>query len=530
LDGLPLAIELAAARIRILPPDKLLTRLNKALDILTSRSVDLPQRHQTLRAAIDWSHALLNKQEQQLFRRLGVFIGGFTLEAVEAVCFEGQDAAFLAIDELESLIDKGLVENLEGGNRFSQLQTINEYAREKLITAGEEETFSYKHAKYFYQFAHLIHEGTQGKNQLKRIRQGTSEEANIQAALDYLLNLAIQGDEVAREMGLSMCGELWMFWHIRGKNKSAKDLVNAFFEATPDQTPSLGKCKAMMASVVAYWILGDFTSCIDQAHLHYAMAQQLSNDLEIAKASLNLLAGYMFVDSIKAKNYSDESVVLFRKLNHPYWLGIALWFNGIVHLFSGDPGKAEERYLESLRYTKKTGDLEHQGGAFGGLAMLAVMEENYDRAIELYEQSLSAYSKVGDRAEEARILSEMSWTYLALKNTDAARRYTLDSIQAYQKVGSTRGIGISMIGLAAIEAVEGHPVKALEIAGAAERFGEEEGIVNVYGDNDQGKAYLDAAKKKLSAIDIKNAIANGSKYTVKQVLQLADNAAIFMIS
>jgi predicted ATPase len=165
LDGLPLALELAAARIRILSPETLLKRLTRALDILTSGARDLPERQRTLRATIDWSHSLLNEPEQKLFRRLAVFSEGFTIDGVEATCYT--EDRWLLLDELESLIDKGLVQIEDGGDRFDMLQTIKEYALEQLEVADELDEIRIKHAKYFLDVSKGIHKGTQGEDQLE---------------------------------------------------------------------------------------------------------------------------------------------------------------------------------------------------------------------------------------------------------------------------------------------------------------------------------------------------------------------------
>lgn len=518
MDGLPLALELAAARIRVLSPEQLLERLVRALDVLTTGSKDLPERHQTLRATIGWSHSLLNEAEKQLFRRLAIFAGGFTLEAVETICYEDEDQAFLAIDKLESLIDKGLVEVDSNSNRFGLLQTIKDYATEKLKQSDELQAISENHALFYFKLAKTIHKGTQGEQQLLRLKMGNQEEANMQVSLDYLLARAQQGDEEAKETGLCFCGELWMYWHIRGKHVTAKNVINSFLESTDDQTPSLGKSQALNTTVVCHWMLGEFKKCKELALLQYSIAEEIQNELEMGKASLNMVFGTMFLDIEMAKKYAQETLTRFQKLAKDYWLGIAFWINGVISVLNQDLEIAKTRFQECLRLNQKIGDNELQGGGLSGLAMLKDLEGDYQEAINLYQQALSAYELIGDRAEEARILYEVLWVYLALGDTDTALRHTLESIQAYQEVGSTRGTGISMIGLAAIQTVLGNPRRALEIASAAEYLAEQEGIVNFYGANNQGIAYLDNARKQLSETEIDNAVAFGRGITLKEIL------------
>ena len=185
LDGLPLALELAAARVRLLAPDALLERLGRALDVLTSGPSDTPERHKTLRATIDWSHSLLTESERSVFRRMAVFVGGSTLADLEVVC--GEHGGTL-LDELESLVDKALVQTDGQGGRLRMLQTIGEYAREQLEAAGEATQTAMRHARRYAAVGREIREGIEGDDQVAAVERGIVEEGNLQAALDILLS------------------------------------------------------------------------------------------------------------------------------------------------------------------------------------------------------------------------------------------------------------------------------------------------------------------------------------------------------
>jgi tetratricopeptide (TPR) repeat protein len=189
---------------------------------------------------------------------------------------------------------------------------------------------------------------------------------------------------------------------------------------------------------------------------------------------------------------------------------------------------ARKRYQQVKELNDEIGDYELQGGALSGLAMLENIDGEYQRSIELYQEALSAYEKIGDRAEEARVLYEALWVYLDLGDINTALKYTLESIQAYQEVGSTRGIGISMIGLAAIEVLKNNPIKAIEISAAAEYLAEQEGIVNFYGANNQGISYLDKAKETLSLEEITEAQRYGRSTTLKDILQDTPNWTVLI--
>ena len=183
LDGLPLALELAAARLRVLSPEALLERLDHALQILTSGPRDKHARQQTLRATIDWSHSLLDEREQRLFRRIAVFVGGCTLEDLEAVCVEPGESV---LDDLDSLVDKALVQADTQTGRLRMLQTIAEYARERLESAGESQGVGLRHAYRYAELAHEIGAAVEGTSQVRAVERGIAEEGNLQAAVETL--------------------------------------------------------------------------------------------------------------------------------------------------------------------------------------------------------------------------------------------------------------------------------------------------------------------------------------------------------
>jgi hypothetical protein len=174
-----------------------------------------------------------------------------------------------------------------------------------------------------------------------------------------------------------------------------------------------------------------------------------------------------------------------------------------------------------LAIQRSIDDREGTGLSLGGLASLASASGDMARAIDLYRQSLAAYESIGDRAEEARILAETAWSHLSASDPLAARRSFFDSAQAYSDVGSVRGVGTSLVGLAAVEAVEGRPLQAVQIATAAEIFASEEGIVNVYSEGSPGHGYVEQAKAGLGAEEIAGAIEAGRSLSVKQALELA---------
>lgn len=188
---------------------------------------------------------------------------------------------------------------------------------------------------------------------------------------------------------------------------------------------------------------------------------------------------------------------------------------------SNDTAMAASRYTEALAIQRRFDDKEGSGLALGGRAQLAALSGDHGKAIKLHQESLAAFEAIGDRAEEARILNEMAWTHLARNDQTAARRFFFEAAAAYLDVGSVRGVGTSLIGLAAVETAEGRAFRAVQIAAAAEVFALEEGIMNVYSDDDPGREYVERAKAGLAGNDLESATGIGRTLSVKEALDLA---------
>jgi predicted ATPase len=514
MDGLPLAIELAAARTRLLTPEALLERLEHALDILTGGRRDAPRRQQTLRAAIDWSHSLLAEGEQRLFRRLAVFSAGATFDAIDAVCSEPSGSI---LDDLESLVDKALV--AMEGNRFSMLQTIREYALDRLRASGESDWVAARHSAYYAALAAGIGAGIEGTAQLASMEVGIADEANLQAAFNDLVARASAGDGAAAERAMVAFGYLWMYWHIRGKHLSARELgARILAVSPPDRT--IGRARLLLTAGLAEWTLRSYERACEQWTESYGIADELGDRPLMARVAGGLALGYLGTDVKEALTWSARGIELGRELDDPFPWAFALSFDGILHTIVGDVVTARARYEAALAIQEPRGDLEGAGVSLGGLAQLAGMRGDAAAAIELYERSRDAFAVLGDRAEEARVIGEAAWIHLREGDHAIARQGFRDSAQAYDDVGSVPGVGMSMLGLAAVEAEEGHPKVALTIASAATVLAEKEGIVNVYSVDSPSHPYLEAARAMLAAEDLADAEAAGRSLSAPEVLAL----------
>ena len=301
LDGLPLAIELAAARVKVLSPSSMLTRLSSRLQLLTGGSRDLPQRQQTLRAAMDWSYDLLSAAEQKLFRRLSVFVSGCNLEGVEAVCDTKSDLALDLLDGMASMVDKSLVQQVEharGESRFLMLETIREYALEKLEANGEEAFTKRAHAAYCLVLAEEEATEQSGAEAAEWLVRLGLEHDNFRAALEWLT----QTKDV--DWGLRLGTALFRFWEIREFLAEGRDRLGRLLKLTGAATPTKLRMRALFAAGVLAGAQGDFATAEALIRESQDMTRQLHDQQGVA-VSLNALAVF-------AQNRSDFAVALQR--------------------------------------------------------------------------------------------------------------------------------------------------------------------------------------------------------------------------
>ena len=518
LDGLPLALELAAPRLRLLSPEALLERLGHALDVLGTGPLDVHKRQQTLRATIAWSHNLLSSEEQRLFRRLSVFFGGFTLADIEQVCGEdGEDV----VTQVEALVDKALVRVQGSTGRFSMLQTIVEFSVEQLTAAGEAERFAMRHALHYAALARTIREGVEGSTQIASIQRGMLEERNLETALDTLLVAARSGDRVACELGLMVCGDLLMYWHIRGKNISAHVSTSAFLATDREARATEGRSGALVTAGLAQWMLGLHEESLATWTEAHAFAELAGADRVLCIAEFCVALANLSLGDAEARSWSQRSAEHAHTLGFAFIEGFALTISAMACAMSGDLETAIMEFNVALRIQRDLGDEEGAGMSLSGLASISARRSDFELALDLYGDSLAAFEACGDRGEEARVLSEMAWTALEAGDVDLARSRFLDAVQAHTDVASVRGVGMALNGLAACEVAEGRIERAAVLAAAAESFVSQEGIAVVYTADSPGQAAIDQAWASLSPEDASRARARAQRLSVVDALVLA---------
>jgi tetratricopeptide (TPR) repeat protein len=386
LEGLPLAIELAATRAGVLPPAAMLERLDDRLKLLKGGAPDAPARQHTLRATIDWSYDLLEPEQQRLFVRLAVFAGGYTLEAVESVCGEGIDV----VDGLASLTESGLarVEGTEEEPRFSMLETIREYAAERLEESDEAEGLQRRHAEHFLALAeeaepHLF--GSPG-GWLDRLER---ELDNFRAALDRLEAL---GDT---ELNMRLAGALWRFWYQRGPVAEGRRRLE--YVLSVDDRPTAARAKALNGAAVMLLNTGDPETAKLRAEEGIALHRSLGDEWGAAYSEFMLGSAMMVEgDQAQSRPHLEKSIRTFRELGDEHSALLASRNLARSYHRLGNHQRALALYQDNLRRARATSNDRMEASALGQLAEFALDEGRVGDAASMLQASLRIHSRLGD--------------------------------------------------------------------------------------------------------------------------------------
>ena len=465
LDGLPLAIELAAARVKVLSPSSMLKRLASRLQLLTGGSRDLPQRQQTLRAAMDWSYDLLSAAEQKLFRRLSVFVGGCNLEGVEAVCDTKGDLDSDLLDGMASMVDKSLVQQAEpakGESRFVMLETIREYALEKLEGSGEEALTKRAHAAYCLVLAEeeaTEQSGAEGAEWLERF---ASEHDNFRAALEWLTET---GDA---EWGLRLGTALFRYWEIREYLAEGRDTLGRLLKLAGAAAPTKLRMRALFAAGVLTGEQGDYASAEALINESQNIAHELGDKTGIA-VSLNALAVFARDrgDVATAQMLFEASLGLWRELGDQKAVARALSNLANVLKLQGDCKRSRLLYAECLAIFQRLGDRTGVAWSLNYQGDVARDQGDSAGAHALYERGLVIFRELGDRWGIAATLADLGSLAREQRNYPRAHSLYQESIRIFQELEHKRGIARLLECFACSAAAQLDAERSLRLAGAA---------------------------------------------------------------
>ena len=465
LDGLPLAIELAAARVKVLSPSSMRTRLTSRLQLLTGGARDMPQRQQTLRAAMDWSYDLLSAAEQKLFRRLSVFAGGCTLEGAEAVCDTKGDLDLDMLDGMASMVDKSLVQQVEqakGESRFVMLETIREYALEKLEASGEEASTKRAHAAYCLVLAEeeaTEQSGAEGAEWLERF---ALEHDNFRAALEWLTET---GDA---EWGLRLGAALFRFWEMREYLAEGRRWLGKLLTLAAAAAPTKARARALFAAGVLASEQGDYAAADALVRESLDIARQL-RDKQGAAVSLNALAVISRDrgDVPAARPLFEESLVLWRELGDQKAVARSLSNLANIVKLQGDNARARSLYAECLSIFRELGDRTGVAWSMNYQGDVARDQGDSAAARTLYEQGLAIFRELDDRWGIAGTLADLGSLAREQGNYPTAHSMYRESIKLFQELDHKRGIARLLECFACSAAARLEAERSLRLAGAA---------------------------------------------------------------
>jgi predicted ATPase/class 3 adenylate cyclase len=392
LDGLPLAIELAAAWTKVLPPVALLQRLENRLELPAARGRDVPARQSTLREAIAWSYDLLSDEERRLHSRLSVFMGGCSFEAAERVA--GSEGGLDILEGIASLVDRSLLRESEGVGgeaRFSMLETIREFAREQLVQSSEEPEFLRRHALEFARFADEANAGLRGDEQLLWFERLEAEHDNLRAAIDS--SLAIGDDETALRLG----GALGWFWYAHGHALEGCMRLTELLAQTQG-APVEQRARPMYALGVLLDQRGEPERATELVERSLAVFRK-QGDRERIGTALNSLGSIKRVlgDFDAARSLLEEGLAIRRELGDHARMASSLSNLGIVAFEQGDLDDAEARFVGALELDRAHGNEWGAGAALDNLSAVAIESGDYERARELNREALVSAQRVGDQ-------------------------------------------------------------------------------------------------------------------------------------
>ena len=464
LDGLPLAIELAAARSKVLAPSAMLERLRSRLQLLTGGALDLPERQQTLRNTIDWSHDLLNEAERKLFRRLSVFVGGCTMEAAEAVCDTNRDLGMDLFEGLSSLVDKNLVQRVdrpEGETRFAMLETIREYAWECLAESGDQGAVRRAHAAYCMVLAEEGNPELSGEERARWLAQCDGEIDNFRAALDWLFETR------DLDWGLRLCIGLFRFWDMREHLSEGRARLETILRlAGSRHAKERGRVLHFLGALVT--AQGDSPAAEHLLEQSLSLYEELGDQWGIA-ASLNALAIAQRDrgDYASAENNFERSLACWRLL--PDRSAIARCLHNLANLVKvrGDYARARWALREATEIFEELGDRSGAAWSINQQGDISREQGDLASARALYQQALSAFREAGDRWGCARSLADLGHIDCTQGRHTAAQASYHEAMEIFAELGHRRGMARTLEGYACLALARGKAARALRLVAAA---------------------------------------------------------------
>ncbi len=522
LEGLPLAVELAAARVPVLSPAQVLERLDDSFHLLVGGSRTAPGRQQTMRATLDWSYRLLTQRERLVFARLAVFAADFSLEAAEAVCPEGDVASSEVLDLLGALVEKSLLvgEERDGVTRYRLLEPVRQYAQECLIASGEYDRMRRRHGLCYvaYGEARNFETNRGGPRRFEATMELDREYPNIRAALSW----AIEAGET--EPGLSLAGSLLFLWQIQGAISEGRDWLVRLFALPSADAPTVGRARSLAALGHMEQMRPDYEASLAACDEAIRLAQQLNEPLiEWLGLLFSANSAVTHGDVRRAENYGRRALTCARAAADGVCEGMSLMAVSVIAWVRVDLAEAEQLIAQALRLARAERDSWNELFALIVSGHLRLAQRDFSGAHQFLEAALVIARRCGDPpGGTAWTLDGLGEVATASARFDQARAWLIKRLELRYESGGIDILPTTLDRLAVVEAASGQPERALRLTGAADAIYEALGQPRIETDRQlQVERWLSAARDRLGAERADRLFAEGRALSIEDAVALA---------
>ena len=464
LDGLPLALELAAARTKILGPSALLAHLQQPLRVLTGNTLNVPDRHQTLRNTIDWSYQLLSRHEQLLFSRLAIFVGGCTLESIEGICNAARDLPFDPLEGVTRIVDSSLlIPDVDRAMpRFLMLETIRAFGLEQLRLRDDLDRISLLHAAYFASVTEAADAEVRGPNQQIWLQRLELDLDNIRQALKW----TYESGEL--ELHLRLCAALWGFWVVRGHLSEARRWLENALARVGDALPLL-QAKARLGAGNVVFRQGDYARATHLWTESLALFRA-HHDLSSAVSVLHTIAWQANIQGAytRAAGVAAEGVALAEQIADQRGVANSLQQLAVARQNLGEYALAAQHLERGLALMREVDDKRGIAVVLNSMGELARLQHDYVRAAGYYGESLSLLQELGDAPGAAMVLHNLGWVDYGQGKPDVSLVRFADSLEQAWEFGDKLLLAMCISGLAVLGGHIGMLERAARLSGAAD--------------------------------------------------------------
>lgn len=533
LDGLPLAIELASARVNVLTVQQIVSRLNDRFALLIARQrADFAPRHSTLRAAIDWSYDLLTAEEQTLFRRLAIFEAGCTLDTAEAVCSGDGIAEKRTLDLLSSLVDKSLVVAETNGRaqaRYHLLETIREYALEKLAESGQTARLRDQHLRLFLAHAEESLPKQFAAYQQLWLNWLAAEHDNLRAALAW----ALASGQI--ELGLRLANSLPRFWEIGGTVLEGLVWFDRLLAEADEKVSLETRVNALVFATFLAMFLRNAPAAMTYAREAVELAEGIGEENSLTRAfAMDGLASAATAagDHQTAFKITEQIIRFYRESGPSFYLGMALLSQGGTAIELGDYAIARKLLDESLALARQDGDAFRMAHSLNFLGDLARLEQNYAEAANAYESGVNLLRELGTERDLASLLANLGYARLRLGDVERAHRLFGESMALHQAQQNRPGMAECLIGFAATAVMSGQPAGGARLLASAAAINQQSFISQASHPSPwkvtqmEFEWYLERAHDQLTEARFQAEQTAGQALSLEQAIQYAQNLSL----